>query len=141
MTDFPTMENVASNLDDSINSIYVIHTTNDDAPPDIPTDNPTAYAQLDQKYNDLKWKYDECLKDNLLLKNQCDYLTTKLVDLRKIQTVETNSDYAVFENNDSILAYVDVDNICISNKIEHYFQEVNIMFKEKSENSFESIRI
>jgi len=132
MSFFPTIQNDSFNSGDSVDSVYVIHTTQNDIPSVIAKENQSVYAQFDQKYNDLKWKYDECVKDNILLKNQCDYLTSKLVDFNKtIVGTGSELEYAVFENNDSILAYVDVDNICISNKIEHYFQETNLMFKER----------
>lgn len=70
-------------------------------------------------------------KDNVLLKSQCDFLNSKLENLKKATNTEDNlSDYDLdnFENNDSILAYVDVENICISDKIEKTCRETNQAF-------------
>lgn len=133
-SDFQTTVNLPSTNDESINSILVVQ-AEDSAPiRSVTADSQLPAAsltQLEKKYADLKWKYTECLQDNVLLKSQCDYLNAKIEDLKRAQCEHDNlidNEYETFENNESILAYVDVDNICISNKIENYLQETDTMF-------------
>ena len=136
--DFQTTVNLPSTNDESINSILVVQ-AEDSAPirsvtadSQLPAAN--SLTQLEKKYADLKWKYTECLQDNVLLKSQCDYLNAKIEDLKRAQCEHDNlidNEYETFENNESILAYVDVDNICISNKIENYLQETDTMFTNR----------
>lgn len=70
-------------------------------------------------------------QDNVLLKNQCDYLNKKVEDLKKTENLpDYAADFETFENNESIVAYVEVSNICLSNKIETYLAETNKIFTD-----------
>ena len=65
----------------------------------------------------------------MLLKNQCDYLNRKIEDFKTTQHFpDYAADFETFEKNESIVAYVEVSNICLSNKIETYLAETNNMF-------------
>lgn len=127
---FQTIDSEASNLPgESISSILVLNTT-DISSSSGSNSTPTVVENLDQKFQNMKWIYEECLKDNILLKSQCDYLNSKLEDLRKSDNT-LDAEYETFNGNESILAYVDVDNICVSTKIEQYIKETNEMFTNK----------
>lgn len=81
--------------------------------------------QIENELARVKQQLEEVSQENVLIKEHNRYLASKLEKQHKISTAEDDDDA------DSIVAYVDVQNI--ANKLEYYLDETNKLFKSSED--------
>ena len=136
------IENNTFTIESDINSILVVNSSISLPSTTTTTTLPEQQQQQQQQMNSesngyvkhlelelkkLKEQFDETKQENHLIKEYNTHLARKLEDKRRNKTESFNADEDDDDDADSIVTYVDVQNI--ANKIEYYLIETNKLFK------------